>query len=117
MDACLAEGIRTRNPGLIRQALALWWQDCSAAELGRGWQGRLDEIATARSLNEADYTALLPGDVAVTLNGLHTLAYLGDRMWIQADPSAWRVITNTAPDAAMPWFGVPVRLLRWRVLL
>ena len=116
IDACLAEGWRTRNPGLFRQVIALWWKDCSAAELGRGWKGRLDQVATATNLNGADYESLMPGDVAVTANGLHTLAYMGDHTWIQADPGAWRVITTRAPDANMTWFKVPIRLMRWRMI-
>lgn len=113
IDAGLSEGFRTLNPGLVREAIALWWQDCSAAELGRGWKGRLQPVSTAPSLNDADYSGLQPGDVAVTQNGLHTLAYLGDNTWIQADPGAWRVIRNRAGDPEISWFKVPVSIHRW----
>ena len=54
--------------------------------------------------------------MAVTDDGLHVLAYLGDSTWIQADPNAKKVIKLKAPSTN-EWFGVPVKLMRWEALL
>lgn len=116
MDACLREGVRTANPALLRQAASLWWFDSSAKALGEEYRGNTAALFEARSLNELDYARLAPGDIAVTASGLHTLAYLGGRTWIQADPEASRVVSVTAPSQT-GWFVQGVRLVRWRPLL
>ncbi|MBC8135196.1 MAG: C40 family peptidase [Fibrella sp.] len=112
VEANLREGIRTGNPRLVRTAATLWWFDASAKALGENYRGLTTPIADAKSLNEADYSALHPGDIAVTESGIHTLAYLGDKTWIQADPVPMRVVRTTAP-ATGGWFVQGVRLLRW----
>jgi Cell wall-associated hydrolases (invasion-associated proteins) len=115
IDAFVKEGVRTANPGLLREAAALWWFDCSAEALGKQYQGWTAVVAEAKSLNELDYSRIAPGDIAVTASGIHTLAYLGDRTWIQADPQAKRVVTVTAPSQT-GWFVQKVRLVRWHPL-
>src|SRR5690606_26471369 len=94
---------------------ALWWNDCTASVMGEG--GELTKVhAEARSVNEANAAALLPGDLAVTTNGVHVLAYVGDGRWIEADPGVGRVITLPVPEPRNAWFNTPVRIVRWRVL-
>lgn len=117
-DALLLQGLRTLNPGPVREAVALWWQDCTASALGKGPRGLTVPVMEAPSINklDADATAILPGDLAVTRSGLHVLAYLGDRRWIQADPSVGRVITLPAPDEKNGWYFEEVRIVRWRAL-
>ena len=58
---------------------------------------------------------LIPGDLAVTEDGVHVLAYLGGSEWIEADPQLNGVVRLSAPSEN-PWFGVEVRVVRWRVL-
>lgn len=112
VEANLREGMRSANPRLIRTAATLWWFDASAKALGESYRGMTAPLADAKSLNDADYSALRPGDIAVTESGLHTLAYLGDKTWIQADPVPMRVVKTTAP-ATDGWFVQEVHLLRW----
>jgi hypothetical protein len=116
IDANLRCGLCTANPEEIRQAIRIWWQDCSARELGEGYRDRTRTLLTTPALNRLDYGALLPGDVAVTHSGVHTLAYLGDRVWIEADPLAGGVLTVRAPAAGNPWFEEPMRIVRWSEL-
>ncbi|MBC8137872.1 MAG: C40 family peptidase, partial [Fibrella sp.] len=78
IDANFREGIRTGNPLLLRTAATLWWFDASAKALGENYRGLTASISDAKSLNDADYSTLRPGDIAVTESGVHTLAYLGD---------------------------------------
>ncbi len=111
-DAELREGMRARNPALFRAAISLWWHDCSAKALGENYRGLTAAIAVAKSMNEADYTRLRPGDIAVLSSGVHTMAYLGDKTWIQADPLPMRVVRTVVPSEE-GWFTQEVRFLRW----
>lgn len=115
IEAQCRRALATLEPGLLRRAFALWWNDTSAHVLGEGRGPTFFRFETA-SLNEIDHSQLLPGDLAVTRNGAHILAYLGAQHWIQADPNAGRVVTVTAPSASDPWFRGPMRIVRWRVL-
>jgi hypothetical protein len=63
--------------------------------------------------------------MAVTVDGEHILAYLGDsasgsrsgnRTWISADPDVQKTIEVTTPEPDNFWFNTPVYLLRWRQL-
>lgn len=64
---------------------------------------------------EADHSLLKPGDLAVTDDGVHVMAYLGDRAWIEADPHAHQVIEVILPSDN-PWFRMPVVFVRWQCL-
>ncbi len=116
IQANFQQGITTFNPALMRQGLAMWWFDLSAKALRdgeRGWTSRLFE---AESINQIDRTKLLPGDLAATTDGVHILAYIGDKNWIEADPGLLRVMTVSIPARVNNWFKVPVYILRWRQL-
>lgn len=114
MDTCFSEGWRTKDLGLLRSAAALWWYDASAQEIGKGYSGRTYVFQENTTLNTADDTKLHPGDLAVTENGQHILAYLGDKTWINADPKGkFAVVSKTAPDEKDAWFSTPVKLVRW----
>ncbi|WP_395751962.1 hypothetical protein [Prosthecobacter sp.] len=116
IDACLSEGVVRLDPGLIRHGLSLWWHDTSAKALGEEHQGLTKRLFEADALKTLDYSKLRPGDVAVTQDGVHTMAYLGEETWIEADPGKLRVITVHAPTTSNGWFLRPVRILRWRML-
>ena len=116
MNALFQQGLRHADPGLLRTSLALWWNDTSAEALGKEHAGLTHLLFAAPSINEADATRLLPGDLAVTQNGVHILAYLGDGVWTQASPGAGRVISSTVPVENDTWFSQPVNLLRWQIL-
>lgn len=115
IDATISEGLRTGNGTLLREGARLWWHDCSARAISEEYRGYSRRLAEAKSLNEADYSTIQPGDVAVTGSGSHILAYLGDKTWIQADPKAWKVVTTTAPSND-GWFIQDATILRWRLL-
>jgi hypothetical protein len=116
IDANLRVGLRSANPGPVRQALLTWLQDCSAKELGEGYRGRTDLVLTTRSLNHTDYSRILPGDIAVADNGLHTLAYIGSQTWIEAEPNFNGVAVIHVPEPHNPWYETSMRILRWRTL-
>ncbi len=117
IDADLKDGVRTLNPRLVRQGLSLWWNDCTANDLKNEWHGQTRFLFAAPSLNALDYGRLEPGDFAVTDSGVHTLAYLGNQTWIEAEPNGkWgdKVITVHAPSPDNSWFRLPMHLMRWR---
>jgi hypothetical protein len=54
--------------------------------------------------------------LAVTADGVHVLAYLGQGQWIQADPGVHRVIIEHATTSRSSWFDARVKVRRWKVL-
>ena len=80
--ARLGEGMRTFNPGLCRDAAELWFRDCSASAMMGEYRGWFVEQFKAESINRIDPKRLQPGDLGVTENGVHVMAYLGENRWI-----------------------------------
>jgi hypothetical protein len=111
----LKMGLPSLNGDLVRSALSLWWFDSSALALRDGYRGTTTLLLEAPSINTVPTERLLPGDFAVTSDGIHVLAYLGANHWIEADPELGRVLTVDVPTSN-EWFGVPVHVLRWRQL-
>jgi len=113
MDANFKQGVATANPRLLREGLFIWWNDCSARDLGIGYQGKTRVIAESESINGLDMSILHPGDMAVTAGGVHVLAYLGDGAWTEANPERMQVVVERVPQAENHWFSIPVKVIRW----
>jgi NlpC/P60 family len=116
IDSLFCRGVLTLDPGLVRRALSLWWKDCSASALGQTYDGLTIRQFDTPSVNQLDHSKVLPGDLAVTRDGTHIMAYLGEQTWIEADPGEMRVITVTAPARDNVWFDMPMNVVRWRLL-
>ena len=116
IDSLFLRGVRTLDAGLVRHALWLWWHDCTARELGEGGEGHgmTTPLLETPSINALDHAKISPGDIAVTANGLHVMAYLGDKRWIEADPSFDRVLTITVPTEN-GWFREPMKIVQWDI--
>jgi hypothetical protein len=114
VDAAFLRGLRTLDPGMVRLSLRLWWNDCTAKELGEG-RGTTP-ISVTPSIETLDHGGLQPGDLAVSESGLHVMAYLGGRRWIEADPDEQKVITVTVPGTGNAWFLQPMKIVRWKAL-
>jgi NlpC/P60 family len=117
IQANFRAGITTLNPSLVRQGLAMWWFDLSALALRNGERGWTTRLFQADSINSIDPAQLLPGDLAATADGVHILAYIGDKKWIEADPGERKTIVVAIPARINYWFGVPVYILRWQQLV
>ena len=115
-DALATRVWSTLNPALVRESVSLYWHDTSARVMGQGYAGRMRVVAACPSLNQLDYSLVAPGDMAVTQGGDHVMAYLGDKMWIAADPIAGRVTSFAIPEEKNPYFTTPMRIVRWRLL-
>ena len=119
IDASLRQGITRCNPSGVRAALESWYFDSSAKAMGEDYRGRTQITLESPSLNflaaSADVARLRAGDFAVTRSGVHTLAYLGEGEWIQADPGAGKVIIMRTPSNNA-WFSQPMKIVRWTLL-
>ena len=108
--------VSTANPAALRAGLDLWWHDCSARALGERYRGNTSFVRDASSINALPAAAAAPGDLAVSANGVHVLACLGNGEWIQAEPGLGKVFMQRAPKTDGVWFNAPVRIMRWCVL-
>ena len=102
------------NPALLRNALSLWWNDTSAEALKDEYKNYTKRGESYKSINDINYDLIQPGDLAVTSNGVHILAYLGNQQWIEADPITLKVNTNSAPQIDKAFFNVPIFVLQWQ---
>ena len=116
IDALFLQGVRTVNPLLVRKAVSFWWTDSSARDLGAGAGGKAQRLHEVKAIAGMDDSRLHPGDFAVTRSGIHTLAYLGDGFWLEADPEARKVIRVAGRTGKGEWFTSPVALMRWHHL-
>ena len=116
INAKVVTGVKTANARLLREALSLWWNDCTAKEIGDGFQGRTINVTQAPSLQELASAGIHPGDMAVTAGGAHVLAYLGGDTWVQADPGAGCVIAEEVHHSELAWYKMSVRVVRWKDL-
>lgn len=86
-DALFEYGLRRIDPSALRSGFYLWWHDSNAVDLGKA--GSVHTIL----LGDGSVTRLsasknqLAGDLAVTQAGSHVLVYLGENLWIEAEPS------------------------------
>jgi len=114
--AFVREGLRTANPASIRAAIDLWWNDTTAREIGRGYDGRTALVTSCPSLKSLHSPLVQPGDMAVTDSGTHVMAYLGADQWIGADPLEEKVTIFSAPTTTSGWFTCPMNVVRWQRL-
>jgi hypothetical protein len=116
IDALFLRGLRGLDPGLLRHSLTLWWHDCSAKDLRDGTNRLTSPLFDAANILQLDHSTLLPGDLAVTKDGSHILAYLGNQQWIEADPVDERVIILPVAEGSNSWLKTRMKILRWRLL-
>jgi hypothetical protein len=83
--------------------------------MGNQHQLRTLLVFEAENLNDLNDPRLLPGDMAVVMDGKHILGYLGDNQWIDADPQKGRTVIETVPNSTI-WFTLNARIVRWRRL-
>ncbi|MGB7521632.1 MAG: hypothetical protein WA896_18540, partial [Spirulinaceae cyanobacterium] len=72
------------------------------------------QLFLSPSINELNHNRIKPGDLAVTADGVHILAYIGNQTWIEADPNYQQVIKVKIPEPNNPWFNVPIYTLQWQ---
>ncbi len=102
VEALWLQGVTGFDPGAVREACRLWWNDATAADLGSTASSQTARVGALKNLRDTRALELLPGDLAVTAGGVHVLAYLGGGRWINADPMVGAVQTL---DASAPGGG------------
>ncbi|HEY9840645.1 MAG TPA: NlpC/P60 family protein [Candidatus Obscuribacterales bacterium] len=115
IDTNLRLGLLSLSPQYLRKAFFIWFHDAGADTLAAGFREQTRHVLKTPSLNDVDYARLAQGDVMVDSNGVHTMVYLGDRTWIEADPMQSKVIRVRVPSE-IGWFKIPVSIVRWRQL-
>ncbi|MDP4623611.1 MAG: NlpC/P60 family protein [Akkermansiaceae bacterium] len=115
-EALFSNGIRHLNGGSLRLFLKHWWNDASAKALAEGHLDFANPTGHSGTIATMDYSGLTPGDLIVTENRRHILAYVGNDQWIQADPSAGKVTIENGRTSPNGWFAVPVTSHCWSVL-
>ena len=115
-DALLAYGLRNFNGQALRAYVEQWWFDASAEALGQGHRNYTSSLGVEDTIQKMDYTELQPGDLAVTFNGVHILAYLGNDQWIQSDPDVGQVVTLDGRKDSNGWFQMHMKTHRWKLL-
>jgi hypothetical protein len=113
--ALFRHGIVGLQPSLVRQAFDIWRNDTTAAGLKAGYGGRTEKLFDVKNVNLANDRKFLPGDFMVLEGGQHTMAYIGDHTWIEADPYFQKVVEVKAPADSL-WFKKPAAIIRWVVL-
>jgi hypothetical protein len=112
INSHLLFALKSGNSKSLRAGLNLWWYDCSARALREQYRDFTSPVFSAQSINAIAASSLLPGDIAVTSDGVHVLAYLGNQQWIEADTGILKVIIVSVPSDNA-WFTVPVQIMRW----
>ncbi len=114
-DAMLAQSFLTLNGRGFRGWLKQWWYDASAKALSESYRDYTVPLHVTGTIREMDYEGLVPGDMAVTTNGVHILVYLGKGQWAQADPVPGKVTILDGRTGDSGWFDQEVTTHRWSV--
>jgi len=115
-DASVEQGFLSLNPALVRHGIWLYWHDTTAKVIGQGYGAKTYPITACPSLNGLDYSLIAPGDLAVTEDGTHIMAYLGEKTWIAADPIEEKVTEFKIPEEKNVYFSTPMKIVRWTIL-
>lgn len=113
IDSHVWTALVTANPEALRAGINMWWHDCSALALRDQYRNYTIPLFSAQSINTITSSLLMPGDIAVTSDGVHVLAYLGNQQWIEADLAIAKVIILSVPSDNV-WLTVPVKVMRWK---
>lgn len=114
-QALIVESIHSLNAEGLVKAGKFWWYDRTAKAMGQGFRQDTRPITLAPSIQELDHSQLKKGDLAVTQSGVHVLAYLGNKQWIQADPGNGKVI-ELPSHADHTYHRTPIKVMRWTLL-
>lgn len=111
-DALWAQGCRTWNGRAFRAWLHEWCFDSSAKAMMVHHRGRTRTLPGCGSLWDLHEHAPLPGDLAIRADGRHVMVYLGNREWIEADPTLAKVHIWISTSEDGGWYdGLVLRRL------
>ncbi len=99
-----------------RMWLEQWWFDTGASAMRDGYRSFTRPAGISGTMAGLETASLEPGDLAVTDDGRHVIAYLGEDNWIQADPGVGKVFTGGSGPGENPWCASQVSIHRWALL-
>lgn len=111
-DALWTEGWHHANGTAFRMWWEQWCFDSSAKAMGQGYRGRTASLGVSGPLWKLDPSQLLPGDLAIRADGVHVVVYLGNRLWIEADPGRGKVRSWISSPEDGAWYE-PMTVHRW----
>ena len=114
-NALLGEAFSKANPSALRYWLEQWWFDASARAMRDEYRNFTFPVGITGKISEMESGKINPGDLAVTQSGMHVLAYLGEDVWIQADPGIGAVAILNGKTDENSWFESKVSIHRWSV--
>lgn len=114
IDTYIQTWFKTRNILFIKEAFLTWWFDTSARALKDNYRNQTIFLFQSENINDIPEEKLKPWYIAVTADGLHTLSYIWNKQWIEADPIPKKVIIETTPTKNV-WFDIPVVILKWNL--
>lgn len=94
-------------------------QPCYSVELREGCNGHLSNVLETDGLDKVNYEQIQIGDIATLGDSVafHSMAYIGNKTWIHADPIAQKVSYYEVSDLHKNiWSVYKVKILRWNVL-
>lgn len=100
----------------LKHALENWWFDASATALASGYRSYVTPLRKAGTVAEVNGNSLVPGDLAITADGVHVMVFLGGDLWISADPGRGKVVIERAAASKNPWFEFKAKFFRWTLL-
>ena len=115
-EALWKEGWRTGNGAAFRDWAEQWWFDSSAKALGENHRDFTRPTGVRGKLRDLDFEVLAPGDLGVTVSGVHVMVYVGNGRWMHADPGSLKVTFSDPGTDQNPWFDSIVVMRRWSVL-
>ncbi len=80
--------------------------------MSQGYRGQMLPVGISGQIHTLDTRSLQPGDLAVTEDGVHVLAYKGGDEWIQADPGIGHVAVLNSKTDDNGWFRAPLTIHR-----
>ena len=116
MNALFKESFLSFSSQAFLKALDIWIFDSSAKALNEGYHNQTRYITSFNSIKHIS-PKLSKGDLAVTQDCVHLLVYLGNDMWIQADPVHGSVHRGSPFEEQNVWYDEPVNIIRWGVLI
>lgn len=118
IDVTEGDGMINFDAHLVNASFQILTHPCLANELRQSCNSQLSLVMNAANINGLSDDELDIGDIAVVGDpiGIHTLAYIGNKTWIHADPLTGKVIATQASLAHYYWFTLRVRVMRWNIL-
>lgn len=98
-------------------AIGSWWRDRTARDLGQSQDTVI--VGSAAHIRDIPLHERTAGDMLVTADGVHVMAFLDDGSVIEADPltaKVTRLVDASDDKTKTPWLDVAVTIVRWREL-